>query len=170
MEKSFSQQEKENPFIINWPSEFDPVKTKFYAHNEIEINARPEKVWTILIDVLKWPKWYKGAKDVVLMNPNDTFLTSSTVFSWETMGLNFVTTIKKFEPYNHLEWESENNNITTYQAWLIIPTKNGCKVITDETHNGYRSLSEKKYHRRKLERLHEVWLKELKNKSESMDN
>ena len=163
----FSQHD--NPFVINWPAEFDPAKTKFYAHNEIEINAKPEVVWQILANVLEWPKWYKGAEDIFFMDESDTILTASSVFSWKTMELNFVSTIKLFEPYSHLEWKSENSNITTYQAWLIIPTKNGCKVITDETHNGYSSLLEKKYHRRKLERLHEVWLKELKNKAENFN-
>jgi hypothetical protein len=38
---------------INWPSNYEPSKSKFYVHNEVEINAEPEVVWGFLIDAAK---------------------------------------------------------------------------------------------------------------------
>ena len=51
---------------INWPANNEPSESKFYVHNEIEINARPEVVWSYLIDALKWPFWYNRGKKCFL--------------------------------------------------------------------------------------------------------
>ncbi|UII74516.1 hypothetical protein LV716_09575 [Flagellimonas sp. HMM57] len=37
------------PEQINWPKEYDPKDAGFFAHNEIDIKAPPEKVWDILL-------------------------------------------------------------------------------------------------------------------------
>jgi hypothetical protein len=100
--EAFGQKEdlKNRSQLIEWPSEFDPQKSKFFVHNEIEIAAPPEVVWHILIDALAWESWYIGAKNVSYVNPTDKFLQADSRFNWETMGLKFPnTTIKEFEPY-----------------------------------------------------------------------
>ncbi|MDZ4070821.1 MAG: hypothetical protein U1C70_03255 [Sediminibacterium sp.] len=48
---------------ISLPAKYHPSKSKFYVHNEIEINASPATVWNILIDALQWESWYKSAKN-----------------------------------------------------------------------------------------------------------
>ena len=52
---------------INWPERYLPAKAPFFVHNEIEINASPQVVWSILIQAEQWPGWSrsvecKGAK------------------------------------------------------------------------------------------------------------
>lgn len=152
---------------INWPAEYDPARSKFYVHNEIEINAAPEKVWGFLIDTLQWPSWYKGAKNVQFLNPADSLLTASAVFRWNTMGLQFESAIQQFEPYRLLAWESKKKSIRGFHVWLVIPTDNGCKVITDESQNGWLTFLEKLFQGKKLKRLHDTWLSELKKKAEN---
>jgi len=154
---------------IDWPAEYDPAKSKFFVHNEIEINAMPEVVWPILIDALKWPTWYKGAKDLVLINAGDSLLGANSVFRWQTMGLTFESTIKAFEPDQLLAWESKKKSIQGYHVWLILPTATGCKVITEESQNGWLTFFEKTSQGKKLKRLHDVWLSELKKKAEQGD-
>ncbi|MFM2386681.1 MAG: hypothetical protein RL660_1438 [Bacteroidota bacterium] len=152
---------------INWPTEYDPAKSKFYVHNEIEINAKPEIVWAYLIDALKWQSWYKGAKNVIFANQTDTVLNANSIFNWQTMGLKFQSTIKQFEPNRLLAWESKKKSIQGFHVWLIIPTEKGCKVITDESQNGWLTFFEKTFQGKKLKKLHDVWLSELKMKSEN---
>lgn len=151
---------------INWPSEYEPSKSKFYVHNEIEIKAKPEVVWEFLIDALKWQSWYKGAKNVSFTNPKETVLNGNSVFNWETMGLKFQSTIKQFEPNRLLAWESKKKSIQGFHVWLIVPTENGCKLITDESQNGWLTFLQKTFQGKKLKKLHDIWLAELKNKSE----
>ena len=154
---------------ICWTSEYEPTKSKFYVHNEIEINAKPEVVWGYLIDALKWQSWYKGAKNVSFTKPTDTIINATSVFNWETMGLKFQSTIKQFETNRLLAWESKKNSIQGFHVWLIIPTEKGCKVITDESQNGWLTFFEKIFQGKKLKKLHDVWLAELKNKSENQN-
>jgi hypothetical protein len=63
-----------NPEKINWPGEYEPSRSRFYVHNEIEVNAPPEVVWEILIQAESWPEWYEGASDVNITNSEDNRL------------------------------------------------------------------------------------------------
>ena len=157
----------QTPEKINWPSTYEPSKSKFFVHNEIEINAPPQVIWEILMDAPSWPNWYKGAKNVVLKNSNEATLKADAVFNWQTMGLKFESTIKEFIPYQRLSWESKKKIIQGYHAWLIIPTPSGCKVITEESQNGWLTFLEKTFQRKKLHRLHDAWLAEIKQKAEA---
>ncbi|MBX2914016.1 MAG: SRPBCC domain-containing protein [Cyclobacteriaceae bacterium] len=152
-------------YSVNWPTGYEPGKSKFFVHNEIEIAATPEKVWAILVEAVAWPNWYEGAHDVVVSG-NATALQQNSVFTWKTMGLHFTSTIKEFEPQLRLSWESKKKSIQGYHAWVIIPTATGCRVITDESQNGWLTFFEKTFQGKKLKRLHDVWLTELKKKSE----
>lgn len=151
---------------INWPEEYKPEKASFYAHNAIEIAATPEVVWQILMEAETWPDWYEGAEDLEIQNSDDGQLDASSVFTWKTMGLNFTSTIREFESPYRLSWESTKSSIKGYHAWLIIPTENGCKLITDESQYGWLTFMEKTFQPKKLERLHDIWLAAIKEKAE----
>ncbi len=165
----YSKGQSANSEKIDWPEVYEPSESKFYVHNKIEINAHPEKVWSLLIDALKWESWYEGARNVSFLNDTDTLLNRESIFTWETMGLKFQSTIKQFEYARLLSWESNKKSIQGFHVWLIIPTNEGCKVITDESQNGWLTFFEKTFQRNKLKRLHDVWLSELKRKSEDQN-
>ena len=166
--KKTVENSKPNSEKIKWPDNYRPENASFFVHNEIEINAKPQVVWDILVKAEDWPNWYEGATDVKILNDNSAQLECNTVFSWKTMGQNFEsTTIKEFKPPYRLSWEATKNNIKGYHAWLIIQTDNGCKVITSEAQHGFLTLMQKAFIPNKLEKLHDIWLKELKNKAEN---
>jgi uncharacterized protein YndB with AHSA1/START domain len=152
---------------IVWPSAYLPSESKFFVHNEIDINASPEVVWHILIDALQWETWYEGAKQVTFDQTNGTTLGSQTVFQWQTMGLQFQTTIQAFEPNRYLAWESRKKSIQGYHIWLILPTEFGCTVITQESQNGWLTFLEKIFQPNKLKKMHDRWLYGLKKKAEA---
>lgn len=120
----------------------------------------------LLVDAEAWPEWYEGASNVVITSSETTVLEKESIFQWNTMGLAFESTVKEFEVPFRLSWESKKKSIQGYHAWLIIPTATGCRVITDESQNGWLTFFEKTFQRKKLRRLHDVWLRELKKKSE----
>ncbi len=151
---------------IVWPRRYEPQRSKFFVHNEIEIMAKPEKVWSILIKASEWEQWYSGASKVSLPNNEDT-LKYGMEFKWKTMGLNFISKVEAFEQDRYLAWESKKSSIQGYHIWLIVPTANGCKVITEESQNGWLTLLEKWFQGKKLSRLHDYWLGELKKKAEA---
>ncbi|MFQ3575590.1 MAG: SRPBCC family protein [Cytophagales bacterium] len=155
--------------LIKWPEEFNPEKTNFYVYNEIEINAKPEAIWNILIDALKWESWYKGAKNVSMTDSNHKFLQANSVIKWETMGQKFISPIQVYEPNKYLAWESRKKSITGYHAWVIAPTVNGCRLITAESQNGFLTFMQRVFLPNKLLKLHDTWIKLIKEKAENQN-
>lgn len=152
---------------IIWPEGFHPTESKFYVENEIEIDASPEIVWSILIEAESWPNWYEGAKDVKVTGKNSPNLSQEAKLSWKTMGLKFDSKVKEFESNQRLAWLSDKKSIQGYHVWIITPTETGCRVLTAETQNGWLTFFEKTFQPKKLHRLHDIWLAALKQKAES---
>lgn len=154
------------PSQISWPEDFIPEEAGFFVHNEIEIKASPEKVWNILLAAETWPEWCEGASNVKVTSSEDGILKENSVFEWKTMGLDFESTIQEFEPYSRLSWVSIKKSIKGYHAWLIIPTQDGCKLVTEESQHGFLTFLEKTFQPKKLEKLHQIWLEKIKEKAE----
>jgi uncharacterized protein YndB with AHSA1/START domain len=152
---------------IQWPVNYDPSKSKFFIHNEIDIKASPETVWSILIAAEQWPEWYEGAENVKLENALNGNLIDSTVIYWKTMGLKMSSKIRDFTPARYLSWESSAKSIRGFHVWLIKPTENGCIVVTEESQLGWLTFFEKIFQPKKLFRLHDKWLTGLKQKAET---
>ncbi len=152
---------------INWPAAYAPAEATFFVHNEIEIQAPPAVVWEILIQANQWPDWYVGATHVSVIGAADGRLAAGSRLAWNTMGLRFESEIKEFAPPFRLSWESRKTAIRGYHAWLIIATPQGCRVITDESQHGFLAVMQGIFIPKKLHRLHDIWLAELKKRAEA---
>lgn len=152
---------------INWPEAYRPEDSTFFVHNEIEIAASAETVWNELIAADSWPSWYRGATDLSVEQGNEGRLTSDASIRWRTMGLKFVSRVTEFEPPYRLSWESRKGLIKGYHAWLIIPTGDGVRVVTDEAQHGFLAHMQKIFIPGKLRRLHDEWLEGLKVRAEA---
>jgi hypothetical protein len=58
---------------IIWPPEHPPASSRVFAQNTIDIAAAPETVWSLLIDCVKWPSWYKHCSDVSVLKGGPLF-------------------------------------------------------------------------------------------------
>jgi len=165
--KKTVEESKPHSAEIDWPKNYIPEKSKFFVHNEIDIIADPQEVWNILIAAEEWESYYMGASDFKFTDSNSSGkLESTSVFSWKTMGQYFTSTVKEYKPPYRLSWESNKKSIQGYHAWLIIPTEKGCKLVTSEAQHGFMASMEKRFVPNKLERLHDVWLAQIKKKAE----
>lgn len=167
--KKSVEQSYPNSQEIRWPEDYKPEESKFFVHNEIDINALPETVWSVLIQADEWEEYYEGASDLKLLDNTDGKLSNNSVFTWKTMGLDFTSSIKEFAAPYRLSWESDKKSIRGYHAWLIIPTENGCKLITSEAQHGFMTFLQKVFVPNELERLHDEWLAQIKLKSENIE-
>jgi len=153
--------------LVVWPEEFNPKKAKWYVYNEIEINAKPEKVWNVLIDAKKWHTFYKGVESAIeYIDTTATTLRNGLRFKLHTMGLQLEPEIKEFVPNERIAWEVRKGNLTAYHAWVIVPTDKGCRLITPESQNGFLTFLQKIFKPSKLLNLHEHWLEMIKAKAE----
>jgi hypothetical protein len=152
---------------INWPEDYRPAESDFFIHNEIDIKATPQVVWDIFIQADKWPEWYKKAEGIELLNSPDGKLNPASVFIWYPAG-KFTSTIKEFNPPYNIAWlgETDNNKMTVYNTWMIIPTEEGCKVVSNESQNGPKTKMEKIFAPNMVRKNIRDWLIRLKEQSE----
>lgn len=156
-----------DPGAIRWPSGYQPQYAGFFVHNEIAVKAPPEAVWDVLLGAETWPAWYEGATSVQVSGAPDRRLHPGAAFTWRTMGLDFTSTVTEFQAPHRLSWESRKAAIKGYHAWLIVPTADGCKVVTEESQHGFLTFMQRVFLPKKLHRLHDIWLAELKKKAEA---
>jgi hypothetical protein len=45
---------------INWPEALAPSRSPIHFTNELEVEASPETIWSLLVDPLTWPTFYPG--------------------------------------------------------------------------------------------------------------
>ncbi|MEZ5041878.1 MAG: SRPBCC domain-containing protein [Saprospiraceae bacterium] len=153
--------------LIIWPQAFNPENSKFYVHNEIEINAQPQVVWGILINAKEWHTYNKGAQSPIeFVDTTAKTLQDGLKFNFHTMGLKFQPIINEFVPYERLAWTSRIKSIQGYHAWVIVPTANGCRLITAESQNGFLTFMQKVFQPKKLLKLHDEWLNLIKERAE----
>jgi uncharacterized protein YndB with AHSA1/START domain len=151
---------------INWPTEYAPQISTFTISNSISISAPPQIVWDELIRAEAWPQWYKGAANVKVENSEDGIINEGSTITWQTMDQNLVTKVVEFVPPYRMGWESRQSTLKAYHAWLLIPTAEGTKVVTDESQYGLLAYLQRIFLPNKLRNLHDVWLSELKVRAE----
>lgn len=157
--------ESEN--LIEWPSQFNPKVTDFYVHNEIEINASPEVVWDLLINVGEWNSWYNGIQNIKFEGQEEEVLRLGSQVFWNSMGQSLNNTIIQCETNKALTWQFDESKIQGCHAWVILPTASGCLVITDESQTGQLAKLQKLFLPNKLKKQHDDWLRLLKQQAES---
>ena len=155
---------------INWPADYLPEDADFYIHNKIQINASPEVVWDLLVNAEDWPNWYEGMSNVAILNSDNPQLQATSEVRFTTMNRDFNGFIREFEPYERLAWETKNEKLAAYHAWLIIPNAQGCLLVTDEVQKGKLANMQKLFLPNKLKNLHDVWLVGFKEKAEQSTN
>jgi len=152
---------------IKWPVGFDPSSSPVYVKNELHMRADPGQVWACLTRVITWPEWYPNASRVELINQRADQLQSRTKFRWKTFGVNLVSEVVDYVPNERIAWTALGPGVKAYHAWLIIPEKEGCHVITEETQHGWLCRLGKMIFPRRMHKLHQVWLTALEKKAVS---
>jgi hypothetical protein len=156
---------------IHWPTRFDPTKADLFSHNELVINAPCERVWQHIIDATKWPQWYPNSKDVRIIG-DGAVLAADTVFRWNTFGLSIESKINEFEPYTGIGWYgyAPGTAPSFYHTWLLTPTGDTCRVVTDEVGMGKDAAHLRETDESLMHRGHDLWLATLKWISEGECN
>jgi uncharacterized protein YndB with AHSA1/START domain len=155
------------PDTIRWPARYRPETATFFVSNRIDIQAPPQRVWDVLIDVDTWPEWYAGARNLSLTSTTPGKLAPNAVLSWNIMDLDFVSTVHEFEPPYRLSWESRKSTIQGYHTWLLIPTATGTHLVTDESQFGVLAWLQGIFVPTKLSRLHDQTLAKIKERAEA---
>ena len=151
---------------IIWPPGHSPASAVVFTHNSVEVRASPERVWSVLIDCIAWPSWYKHCSDVSLIE-GGSLLQAGRVFRFKTLQHYFEPKVVTFEPCQMLVWSAKGPAGTSgSHAWYIEPTQVGCRVVTEEVQKGLLLLILGSRVRAQLLSSHEDWVQSLRKMAE----
>jgi len=102
------------------------------AESEIEIDAAPESVWDVIVDVERWPEWNHEVKSVVLQGG----LQEGSVFRWKTGSGPIVSTFREIEPPRVVAWTGRAMSIKAVHRWNLEQTNGKTTVSTAESFDG----------------------------------
>jgi hypothetical protein len=149
---------------IRWPEGFAPLEADLFAHNELFIAASCEIVWRHLVEVTKWPQWYPNARDVHVVDRPQPLLKEGDVFRWTTFGLSIESKVDQFVPNSRLSWYgyAPGTAPSFHHAWLLLPRKSGCLVVTEEAGIGPGAAALRRKDEGLMHRGHDLWLASLR--------
>jgi hypothetical protein len=151
---------------IDWPAGHEPRSARVFAQNVIDIAASPEAVWSLLIDCVAWPNWYRHCADVSVLR-GGPLLGPGSQFRFKTLGFYFRPAIDSFVPFSLLVWSAKGPAGTSgAHAWYIEPTPSGCRVVTEEAQKGMLLSIMGHRTRKRLLIVHGEWLGALKHLAE----
>jgi hypothetical protein len=154
---------------IHWPAGFSPDGAALFAHNSIFIKAPSATVWRHLVEAQKWPTWYPNSQDVKIANDRSGSLQQDSIFEWSTFGLPITSIVHEFVPERRVGWFGKGRGLDAvfYHTWYLVPTSDGCQMITEEVVQGSGAITFREKDPSGLHRSHEVWLNNLKQLSEN---
>lgn len=137
-----------------------PVK----ASRQIDIAAKPARVWDLIVAARSWPEWQKDIQTVQAAGP----LTSGMHFSWRTGGMQIDSQVKLCEPPNRLSWTGTAFTAKAVHVWeLRSEPGDHTLVIVKESMDG--PLMAELYSSRRLAESCERWLEALKKAAEQKE-
>ncbi|MEB8337506.1 SRPBCC domain-containing protein [Streptomyces endophyticus] len=123
---------------INWPEAMAPSRSPIHFTNELEVEASPETIWSLLVDPRTWPTFYPGVGHVQLLDGHES-LRLGTRFETNLAGQDVFASVQEFQPETRIAWggyPTASEASTAYHAWIITPTPNGSHLWTEETMRG----------------------------------
>ena len=135
-----------------------PVK----CAKQILIDARPELVWNVLTDIVKWPGWNKDISYAMLNGP----LQPGTTFDWKTGGTKIHSTLHTVEPRSYFGWTGKTFGIFAIHNWTLIKESGQTRVTVEESLEGFLASVFKGSFNKVLEKGMQSWLEMLKRECE----
>jgi hypothetical protein len=147
---------------MRWPDGMEPERAAVHARNELIIPADPGRIWRWLCRASKWSDWYSNCGWVRFPRGGGPDLGPGASFVWKTFGVRVRSAVVIFEPHTEIGWTATAFGLSAYHGWTLEPLAEGCRVVTEGSHNGPLSAMGRWYLRRVLLREHQNWLESLR--------
>jgi carbon monoxide dehydrogenase subunit G len=99
-----------------------------HVERTIEINAPPERVWGVMIDVERWPEWTESMKSVERLDTGDFSVGSKAKLKIRRSPNANVWTVTELTPNRSFSWETNSGGVKGVATHIIEPAANGSKV------------------------------------------
>ena len=90
---------------VNWPYQYDPRRSAIYALNDVDVEARPEVVWKLLVDAENWSSYFPSEDQVKILT-GEPELALGTKYTRLTVGIPCNLIVTEYVPGRRLAWST----------------------------------------------------------------
>ena len=127
------------------------------VEKSMELDAPPDAVWDVLVDVDSWPEWNPDVKSASLDGP----FAQGSRFKWKSGPSTITSTIERADRPEIAGWTGTTLGARATHVWLLEPTERGTRVTTQESMSGLVPRLFSGSMRRTLEKSLDTWFAEM---------
>jgi len=101
-----------------------------------QINAPPDAVWVVMIDVERWPEWTESEKSVERLEQGPFELGSTAKLRIRRAPVAGVWKVTEFTEGRSFAWENDSGGVHGMATHLVEPDGDGSKVTLTVTLSG----------------------------------
>jgi uncharacterized protein YndB with AHSA1/START domain len=135
------------------------------ASSERTIEAAPQTIWDVLVDVERWPTWNSAVKTARMAGP----LAEGTSFRWKASSLMISSVFREVHPPRTLGWSGQTLGIPALHEYKIDLGPQGTVVRSTESWGGLLASLFPRAMRRKLQLSLDFGLECLRAEAERRD-
>ena len=120
------------------------------AVGEIQIDADPQTVFSVIAGIDEWPSWNTGVKTVKV----EGSVQPGTVFRWKTGPETIVSTLQVVDRPDEIGWTGVTMGIRAIHVFRFEPNDGGTLARSEESWDGALASVLKGYSRRTLGKDH----------------
>jgi carbon monoxide dehydrogenase subunit G len=99
-----------------------------HIERTVNINASPERVWAVMVDVERWPEWTESMKSVERLGSWEFGVGSRAKLRIRRSPNANVWTVTELTPNRSFTWRTNSGGVKGVAAHIIEPDGNGSKV------------------------------------------
>ncbi|HEY0463841.1 MAG TPA: SDR family NAD(P)-dependent oxidoreductase [Polyangiaceae bacterium] len=143
------------------PADTTP-KPAIRVHNEIVIQAPPERAWQLLSDVERWPSWHRACRWVRRVD-SENGAARSLAFRWKAHPVTLSSTVLVAERPHTFSFTAKAWGLEAVHTFTVKPAPlgGGTVVISHETQRGLLPWLGRAFLTRRLNAANRAWLADL---------
>jgi len=108
-----------------------------HVERTIDINAPPERVWAVMVDVERWPEWTESIRSVERLDGEPFGLRSEARLRVKGAPESTVWRVTEYTDGQSFTWESDARAVHSRASHVIDPEGDGSKVTLTVTNSGW---------------------------------
>jgi uncharacterized protein YndB with AHSA1/START domain len=132
------------------------------ATGEVQIQADPQTVFSVLSAIDDWPSWNPEVKSVRL----EGSVEPGTVFRWKSGPSTLTSTLQVCDPPQEIAWTGTTLGIKAIHVFRFAPKDGGTLARSEESWEGLLASILKGYSRKTLDKGIKSVLSHLKTEAE----
>ncbi len=106
----------------------DPARLQIYE-STIHIEAPPDSVWRVWLDVERWPEWTASMTSVELLDGATSLAVGTRVKVRQPQLPVTVWTVTELDPGHRFSWSSSAPGVSSVATHEVVPDGNGSRAV-----------------------------------------